>query len=371
MGFEPFEPSINSARRALAAAIPLIRAIVRSVEGSARRSSGKHGPEQGDADRADAAGDHRRDRADQGGEEARFGLAELVRGGDERAARPRRPGRASRPACRAGSATGGRRPRTCRPRRARTRQASDSGIQRRQAEHDRRDPEHGRPRRASWRRHCASAAGRRTRARSASRRPRARRADGRARPARHGGCRGRRPAASRSRRRAGPRTDRARSRRAPAGCRGHRRGRRSSARIGWRAPVDRRPRHRPDQEHAERATRRTAGPRRYRAGCGDPGVEIAAERRPGDHARLPGDRAQRDRAGQDLARHQVGRQRAAAPARRRRGRRRAGRRPRTEDAESIVAGPGQPGERGGAEHLERDGGAGDRSAGRPGRRPSR
>ena len=50
----------------------------------ARRNSGNRSrPEEGDADRADAAGDDRGDRADQRGEEAALRLAQLVRGGDE------------------------------------------------------------------------------------------------------------------------------------------------------------------------------------------------------------------------------------------------------------------------------------------------
>src|SRR4051812_36270810 len=40
-------------------------------------------PQQSDADGADPAADHRGDRSDRRSEEARFGLAQFVRGGDE------------------------------------------------------------------------------------------------------------------------------------------------------------------------------------------------------------------------------------------------------------------------------------------------
>ena len=139
-------------------------------------------PEQGDSDRADAAGDHRRDRPDQGGEEAAFRLAQLVRGGDEQGrdgADPaaHRVGRVELDQRLAdidrehvGGAEQGEAERATAP-------SSATGRRRWSPRRTRR------PRRASWRRHCASAAGTRNRARSASRRPPARRADGRGRSA--------------------------------------------------------------------------------------------------------------------------------------------------------------------------------------------
>ena len=54
---------------------------------------------------------------------------------------------------------------------------------------------------------------------------------------------------------------------------------------GMLRALDRGARLGPDQEHAERATARTGRRRPHKAACGAAGVEIAADRRPGDRAR--------------------------------------------------------------------------------------
>ena len=176
---------------------------------SALRSDGKAQAQKPvTSDRERAAADHRGDRPEGGAGEAGAELAELVGGGDERGRRRRRPGRASRRACGAGSATGadidadhvGR----AEHEQAGERQPHPAAL----AEHHRRDAEHGD---AAEHLHADMALERpagEDRARSAPRRPPARRAARRALPSRHGGCRGHRPAASRSRRRAARRTDR-------------------------------------------------------------------------------------------------------------------------------------------------------------------
>ena len=110
-----------------------------------------------------------------------FGFAELVRGRDEEGGHRADPSAHLRPACRAGSAIGGHRRRTCRPRQAargRRAKAASSAT-------SRRPPSPGRTRRpqsASWCRHCASAGAPRRRRPSASRRPPAPRASGRGPP---------------------------------------------------------------------------------------------------------------------------------------------------------------------------------------------